>query len=50
MNRSIFSKFSVEFDKRRITISKSIILTTIGSSLTKILIDILKVVYNIKIS
>ena len=49
-SRSIFSEFGVEFDKRRSTLSKIIILTTVGSSSVIILIDISKVVYDIKMS
>ena len=49
-SRSIFGEFSVEFDKRRSTLSKIIILTTVGSSSVIILIDISKVVYDIKMS
>ena len=49
-SRSVFSEFGVEFDKRRSTLSKIIILTTVGSSSVIILIDISKVVYDIKMS
>ena len=49
-SRSIFGEFGVEFDKRRSTLSKIIILTTVGSNSVMILIDISKVVYDIKMS
>ena len=49
-SRSIFGEFGVEFDKRRSTLSEIIILTTVGSSSVIILIDISKMVYDIKMS